>query len=460
MNIFPDQKTGYDLLHNGAIALSEVEANGLRIDTKYLRKTIVDMDSKIQSLIKDLYQTKLMKKWRKRFGPCTNINSRDQFGKILVEELGVELEETDHGQWKTDVLTVSRLDHPFVKAYLRIGKLQKAVNTYLRGIDSETMNGYLHPGFNLQTVETYRSSSNGPNFQNMPQPSKDFETGSMIRRSFIPRKGRVLLEADYSGVEVCVAACYHKDPAMIKYISDSTKDMHRDMAAQVYGIPIKEVTHELRYFGKNKFIFPQFYGDWYFACAKSLWAAAILDEHKTVKGIPVMRYLKRKGITCLGSLDPRADHPKDTFIGHLKAVEEDFWGRRFQVYGQWKKDWYESYQENGYARTYTGFILKGLMSRNDVINYPVQGSAFHCLLWSLAELVLNELRKAKMKSMIVGQIHDSLMGDVVTDEIEDYKCLLKEVMVDKLIKEFPWIIVPMKVEFDLYPKSWAEKEKE
>ena len=86
------------------------------------------------------------------------------------------------------------------------------------------------------------------------------------------------------------------------------------------------------------------------------------------------------------------------------------------------------------------------MKRNEVINYPIQGSAFHCLLWSLTQLVLKHLKKHKMKSIIIGQIHDSIIADVPEEETDDYIALANRVMVDSVRRKWDWIITPLETE--------------
>jgi hypothetical protein len=162
------------------------------------------------------------------------------------------------------------------------------------------------------------------------------------------------------------------------------------------------------------------------------------------------------GITELG--DERSCH-RGSFMAHVKSVEADFWGKRFKVYGQWRKDWVKSYERSGELRMLTGFICRGLKKKTEIINYAVQGSAFHCLLWALIRIVLFEIKKRRrLKSLIVGQIHDSLVGDVCRDEIEPFKEMVTEVLTELLPNEWKWIIVPLIVEIAVYSKSWAEKD--
>ena len=108
----------------------------------------------------------------------------------------------------------------------------------------------------------------------------------------------------------------------------------------------------------------------------------------------------------------------------------------------------------------TGFRVDGIYGRNDVINYPVQGAAFHCLLWCLIQLQ-RWLNAAGMKSLIVGQIHDSIVLDVTDDEAKEVLAKAHEIMTEDLPKHYSWIIVPMEVEAEMTPLggSWFTKEK-
>ena len=99
------------------------------------------------------------------------------------------------------------------------------------------------------------------------------------------------------------------------------------------------------------------------------------------------------------------------------------------------------------------------MDKKQCVNYPIQGSAFHCLLWSLIQLQ-KEIKKRKMKTLIIGQIHDSILADVPTKELRTYCELAKEIMTERLLKHWKWIIVPMEVDCEVAPagKSWFEKK--
>lgn len=451
----PGSLMGLDLLQQGAVALGEVESNGIRVDSLYLKNTIVETRNRIKSMVEELCDDEIGKAWIKRFEGNVNFQAREQLAEVLQMDLGIKLPKTDKGNDKTDVGVLFDIEHPFIQKYVRINQLKKALSTYLIGINKEAVNGYLHPFFNLHRVITYRSSSSDINFQNIP--ARDAEISAFIRRAFVPRKGRSLIETDYGGIEVCISACYNQDPTLIAYILDPTKDMHRDMAAQCYMIPPKEVVKATRTAAKSFWTFAQFYGDYFAPCARNLWKEMVKKKFKTVSGDSVKKILRANGITELGEEDSYGSVPDGTFMAHLQQVEDHFWNTRFKVYQQWKDDWYEQYLEQGWISTLTGFVCAGNFKRNQIINFPVQGSAFHCLLRSLVRLVKFHLKKAKMKTLIVGQIHDSIVADVPHEETEDYCALVQHVMVEELMAAWKWIIVPIKIEITKYDDHWGQK---
>ena len=452
----PTTLDAYSLLHRGTLALSQVEANGIRIDVDYLTEARSRTQRKVLELEEELRQSDAWKLWRKRFGAKANLRSRSQLGDVLFKDLKfTSTKQTKGGKPKVDEDVLGSIDFPFVQSYLRMEKLKKADATFLSGIEQETVNGFLHAMFDLNTARTFRSSSSRPNFQNFP--IRDPELGKLIRRCFVPRPGRVLVEIDYGSIEVRVAACYHKDPVMLEYIHDTSKDMHRDMASQIYCCEPGQVSKKMRYAAKNQFVFPQFYGSYWAQCAPALWDFIAKFSLAVDDKIPVKRWLRDHGIKRLGEVPNHGDPCKGTFYRHVQEVERDFWGRRFRVYDQWKKDWYSAYLRDGGFTSLTGFRIDGMMSRNDVINYGIQGSAFHCLLWSLIRLQ-REIRRRKMKTKIVGQIHDSLLADVPEDELDDWLALAKEVMTEEIRREWGWIIVPLTIEAEVGRRSWHDKK--
>ena len=458
--MIPFDPAAYQLLQDGAAVLSEIEATGMRVDTDYLRKAIRRTERKIAGMEEALAGSDVTREWRKRFGAKIKLGSLEQLGEVLFNVMGLPAPErkTATGRHKMDEESLTSVDHPYVRDYLRIKTLQRALSTNLRGLLPEIVDGYIHPFFHLHLVRTYRSSSSNPNFQNIPV--RDEEIRDLVRAAFVPRPGRRLIEMDFSGIEVRIASCYNRDPKLIEYILDPTKDMHRDMAMECYRLPQAEVTKPVRAAAKGSFVFAQFYGDWYIDCAPRLWDLITKEKLATKSGVPLLEHLRSKGITHLGALDPRLEPTNGSFEKHIKEVERAFWNVRFRVYNQWKKDWFAAYQRAGYYKTLTGFICQTPMKRNDCINYGIQGSAFHCLLWSLIQLVKVELKKRRMRSLVVGQIHDSVLADVPPGEQDDYIALVRQIIEKDLREHWPWIIVPMAVEAEGTETdgSWATKK--
>lgn len=461
MKVQPITHAGYKLFHEGSIALAQVEANGLKIDTEYLSQAIKDTDIKIVKLKERLKRSKLYKTWLKHYGTKINLGSQHQLGEIVFNVAKIAKgEKTEKGgKYKTDVNTLEDIEHPFIEQYMKLTRLNTTRNTFLATIQKHTeKNGYMHPCYNLHLARSMRSSVDSPNGQNIP--IRDEEMASVVRPCFIPRsKNRQICEHDFSGIEVKTSACYNLDPKLIKYIKDKRTDMHRDMGMQIYIATIDEMTKQIRHCAKNKFVFPEFYGDWYLSCAKSLWQAVKKQKLETADGVPLYEHLQQHGIRGLGRCVQSEDPLPHTFEKHLKEVEHDFWNNRFKVYNQWKYDFYDEYVRKGYFDTLTGFRISGDLDRKKVVNYPIQGSAFHCLLWSLIR-VQKLLRKYNMKTLLIGQIHDSIIADVSAGELSSYVEIAHKVMTEDLLRHYPWIIVPMEAEAEVAPlgESWYAKK--
>ena len=356
---------------------------------------------------------------------------------------------TTKGRASSGDEALTMINSNFTKKILSIRKLTKLKDTFLEGIINHAgVDGVLHPFFNLHLVKTFRSSADSPNFQNMP--IRHPEMKKIIRRAFIPRLGCRFGGVDIAGAEIRAATFYHCDPNMIEYICDKTKDMHRDMAMDCYMLKQEDVTDDSRYCAKNKFVFPQFYGDYYVNCANNLWNA--IDQMKLIRKTdskPLKEYLKEQGIKSYSK-----------FEKHIQDVEDRFWNERFLVYAKWKKSWYKRYLKKGYIDMLTGFRCSGVMSRNDVINYPVQGVSFHLLLWSLIQMV-DWLEKEKYETKVIGQIHDEMTFDALDSELMGVLKKTKKVMCHDIREYWDFINVPLDIEakFSGIDDSWYYKTK-
>ncbi|MBT7929474.1 hypothetical protein HN682_06130 [Candidatus Peregrinibacteria bacterium] len=433
-------KQAYKLMHEGTLAFADMESNGIRVDTAYCKKQMKDIDKKIQHLENKLDKTRELKKWHKVYGHEFNLDSNDQLKDILFMHLGIEPpQRTKKGNPSVDAASLHLIDSEITKPLIQWRQLKKMNNTYLKNIIGQSVNGRLHPFFNLNKVVTYRSSSDSPNFQNMP--IRDPYMGKIIRQAFIPSDGGWIGGLDYAGIELSIAGCNSRDPVLI----DNFTTIHKTMAAMLYDLELDQVTKDVRYCGKNNFVFPELYGSWYKPCAFTLLASIKEMKLKRVDGVGIRKHLKQQG---LGDTED--------FIQHVKEVEEWFWNT-YHVHKKWQKKWLADYAKKGYIEMLTGFQCGGQLSTNKLLNYANQGPAFHCLLWSIVRM--NKwLKKYKMKSMVIGQIHDDMVMDINGKEKDDVLHKAKEIMCEEIKKDWKWIITPLEIEAEFSEVNWFEKK--
>src|SRR3970282_2259800 len=136
----------------------------------------------------------------------------------------------------------------FAKDIITRRKLLKILG-YVANIKKESPTGKMHPFTDLHNVLSFRSSSHSPNSQNWPR--RDEDAKSAIRKGIVPSLGNKLACIDFGSQEVRVAACYTKDPTLIKYINDPTTDMHRDVGMGLFGLTQQEITKDIRLYSKN-----------------------------------------------------------------------------------------------------------------------------------------------------------------------------------------------------------------
>jgi len=448
MDTNPRCDEAYKLMHEGILALARAEQRGIRVDVEYVEKKRGQLVLKMEKLENEFKDTKLYRHWEHSSKNKVNINSGIQLANFLYGVKKIEPKKfTATGKGATDEEALQELDIPELDLLIQRNKLKKAMDV-LEAFHREQVDGFIHPFFNLNLVRTFRSSSDSPNFQNIPK--RDVEMMAICRAALFPSVGNQLLEVDFGSLEVRIAACYHKDPTMLKYIHDPSSDMHADMACQIFLLDKfdKTVTGHstLRQAAKNGFVFPQFYGDYYKNCVINIgrgWCKLPQGNWKPGMGIAfedgnISEHLIDKGIKSFNA-----------FESHIRKIESDFWTNRFPDYTAWKDRWYATYQKYGYVDMFTGFRCWGPMSRNDCINYPVQGAAFHCLLWSftrLDRLITDE----GLKSRLIGQIHDSMILDVYPPELEYLKKVILKITCEDLPKAWKWIAVPLTVDMDVY----------
>ncbi len=251
---------------------------------------------------------------------------------------------------------------------------------------------------------------------------------------------------------VIIKNCYHKDTNMINYVMNKENDMHRDVAADIFIKHKKLISKVERFNAKNGFVFPSFYGS----------TSRMYNDELTNQGYGELTYnlyelcndeikleLNNKGIKTIFD-----------FQDHIEKIENKFWKETFPEYQQWKFDNWKEYKKNGFIELYTGFRCVGKMSFNQVNNFRVQGTAFHVMLWCLIQ-INKFLISNKMKTMIIGQVHDSIVFDIYNDyELEILKPVIKDICTKKVREHFEWIIVPLEIEAEItgINESWDMKK--
>lgn len=442
----PSNPDAFRLLMEGAAAFADIEENGMKIDVEYLDRVIVQTGDKIKSMEAELQQDEVWRTWKKKFGVEANLGSKAQLGTVIFDILGVECKNrTKTGRPKTNIEALEDVEYPFIKKYLNCEKLKKSRGTYLVGLRTHVEpDGFVHPSMNLHFAKTYRSSIDDPSLQN--QPTRDPKQAKLIRRSFIPRGTDYdLIERDYSALEFRGAANFWHDPSMVKYASDEKLDIHRDMAAECFLCELPEVSKIARTFAKNGFVFPVLYGSTYKRCSQNIWTQIHRAEIKTADGTCMYDHLASKGI-----------HDFEAFKTHIKNVEIRF-GERFPHWCTEKDVWWKLYEQRGWFPLSTGFVQHGVHSYNDLMNWPIQGPSFHIMLWSIIQ-INNWLKKYKMKTKIITQIHDSILMDTYRKELQDVLAYSEKVMTIDVRKHWPWIVTPLAVETDISSTNWYEKK--
>ena len=452
-DIKPISKDGLQLLHKGTLVLAEAERNGIKIDIPYCQRKEKELTEEMIQLEGDFLDSKLGKMWKNRYGKKFNADSNTQLGYILYEPknqggLGLKSLNKTAGKEKysTDATALKATGIAEISILLEIKRRKKAKD-YISGFLREEVDGYIHMFFNLHLVDTYRSSSDSPNIQNLP--NHDEEMKEWVRRALIPRPGHHTMFVDYGGVEIKTATCYHKDPNMIKYLLDADSDMHRDTAMDLFKIPsIDMIGSDIRYIAKNQFVFAEFFGDWWKSIAKGLWDTIQNEDLELENGVKLKDWVAKKGYRSLAQYEL-----------HVKKVEEIFWKKRFPVYAKWRDTWVKKYNQEGYFDTLTGFRCSSPMNRNQATNYPIQGSAFHGLLFAMI-LVNEKLKKLGLKSLIVGQIHDEMILDVWPGEKAEVLQFVNHIMCKVIPQKWEWINVPFEVEAEMTPidEAWVTKQ--
>jgi len=417
-------QNGFFLFMDAAKELWHAHKTGIRLDEKALETAFNDSYKNRDLALHKIYAHSWVQKWKRGMWDIT----KNQHLKDIIEQnTGIKMEKLEEEDLK-------KVPGDFCKLVLDYRKNEKLRGTYLEQFKRENSNGVIHPQYHLHKVVTFRTSSSNPNFQNIPK--RNYEMQKVIRGVLFPTKGNAIFEWDYKGVEVAISACYNKDPELLHYLNEPGTDMHRDTAAVLFKKKAADVSKDERQIAKNKFVFPIFYGATFVSMALNLWES-LNDTQKQQIGVKDF----------------------DKFQEHVKFVESDWWNRRFPVYNKWRQKVYKQFIKDGYIDYYTGFRALAPSSFTELVNKPIQGSACHCLLWAMTRIG-KRIRELSGRSNLIGQIHDSMIGDIHPDEENACNEIVREEGIINLRKEWKWIIAPLEIEVSKSPvdAAWSFSE--
>lgn len=390
--------------------LAAMEQNGIYVNREHLKEKAADFGEKISQLEKDIHILA---------GVEFNVKSPKQLGEVLFEKLNLPpIKKTKTGySTNAEVLNKLRNQHPIIEQILNYRTLTKLKSTYLDAIgeiiDSES--GRVHTSFNQTVTATGRLSSSDPNLQNIPVRT---EEGRSIRTLFEPGAGYdVLLSADYSQIELRLLAHMSGDENFIDAFKQN-QDIHARTAAEVFGVPLAEVTPDLR--RKAKAVnFGIVYGISDYGLAQDL---NILPQEA---GSYIKNYfLRYPGVKKF--LD------ETVTVAHEKGYVTTLFGRRRDLA----------------AINSRNFMQRSLAERM-AMNTPIQGTAADIIKLAMVA-AYNKLKAAKVKSRILIQVHDELVLEVKNEELATVKAILHEAMEDVVKLSVPLII-------DIHSgKNWAE----
>ncbi|HEX2938671.1 MAG TPA: DNA polymerase I [Ruminiclostridium sp.] len=376
----------YDVELPLAAVLAQMETLGFRVDAKGIKNYGDALEAKLDDIEKNIFEYT---------GYEFNINSPKQLGTALFEKLGLPAKKKTKTGYSTnaEVLESLRSFHPIIELLLDFRQLSKLKSTYTDGllkvIDCD---GRIHSNFNQVETRTGRISSTEPNLQNIPVRS---EAGKELRRFFIPEDGSVLVDADYSQIELRILAHIADDSAMIDAFNNKV-DIHTLTASQVFKMPLDMVTPLMR--SRAKAVnFGIVYGIGAFSLSQDI-GVSVKEADSYIKG-----YL-------------------ETFSGvrkYMEQVIESAHGKGFveTLLGR-RRDLPELASSNRNLRNFGERVAR---------NTPIQGTAADVIKIAMIR-VHDRLEKEGMKSRLILQVHDELIVEAPKEEAERAGIILREEM--------------------------------
>lgn len=390
--------------------LAAMEQNGVYVNRAHLAEKTEEVADRLQKIEASIYEMA---------GHDFNLNSPKQLGVVLFEELGLPVRKKTKTGYSTnaEVLESLRLEHPIIEQILAYRLWSKLKSTYLDGIAGliRTDTGRVHTSFNQTVTATGRLSSSDPNLQNIPVRT---EEGRMIRALFEPGEGYdCLLSADYSQIELRLLAHMSGDENFIDAFKRG-QDIHARTAAEVFGIPLDEVTPELRRHAKAV-NFGIVYGISDFGLARNLHIS------RKEAGDYISRYFTRyPGV--------RAFMDKVVAEAHETGYVTTMFGRRRELPAIKSRNFNQR-----------------MLAERMAMNTPIQGTAADVIKLAMIA-AYHKLREAGLKSRILLQVHDELVLEVKESELETVQAILHEAM-----EHVVSLSVPLSIDVH-WGRNWAE----
>ncbi len=379
--------------------LASMQKEGILVDKDHLLAFGSMLDGQIQSLTGEIYDLA---------GETFNINSPKQLGVILFEKLSLKASKKTKTGYSTNAEALEKLadEHPIIKKILEYRQLAKLKSTYVDGLKDviHPATGRIHSNFHQTVTVTGRISSAEPNLQNIPVRT---QLGREMRKMFVAAPGHILIDADYSQIELRVLAHIADDEAMIASFA-SGKDIHASTASKIFGVTEDLVDVEKRTAAKA-INFGLIYGKGEFSLARDL----------------------------------------NISIKEAKAYMEDYLGS-FPKVRDYMKKIVEFAKENGYVSTMFGrrrylpelkssnFQLRAFGERA-ALNAPIQGTAADIIKLAMVR-VFARLKKEGLRAKLILQVHDELIVEAPEAEAEMAQKILKEEMEQAVMLSVPLFV--------------------
>jgi DNA polymerase-1 len=390
------------------MVLARMEAIGIAVD----RQVLQDLEASLRVEV-----AALEAKVHELAGHSFNVNSTQQLRTVLYEELGLTPgKKTKSGSYSTDAQTLESLrqDHPIVETLLQYREVEKLRSTYGEALLNEVAaDGRIHATFRQTVARTGRLSSEQPNLHNIPVRT---EGGRRFRGAFIPRSGWKLLVADYDQIELRVIAHLSKDPGLMSAFM-SGEDIHRTVAAGVYGVSPNEVTHAQR-------------------------ERAKMVSYGLAYGMEAFGLSRR-----LGSSVEEAKEIMDRYFAAFPSVQSYMDGAVKEA------------RALGHTRTEMGRI-RPLPELNDAnfrirqaaerqaMNAGIQGLAADLFKVALIRLD-QELTQAHLAARLVLQVHDEVLVEAPPEEMAQVEAIVR-----RALGEIETLDVPLEISL-AWGDSWA-----